>query len=215
MAKVPAEDSFPVAVSCVDDTKEVASGAPARRTSAPLTNPLPFSVIAKAPAGTDAGAILMSTGNGFCNVTALLAAAAESAELTARTVTTLELGTVEGAVYTPDKLIVPEAALLPATPFTCQVIDVFVDPETVALKDCVAPARTLALAGLTVTVTVDPEGGVLELEGDELFVVAVQPESTAANVRNARISEWCETNSFNLSIRKHTEGEALRCLDCL
>ena len=136
MAKVPADDSFPVAVSCVDDTKEVASGAPARSTSTPLTNPLPFNVIAKAPAGTDAGAILMSTGNGFCIVTALLAVAVESAELTARTVTTmLELGTAEGAVYRPDELIVPAAALPPVTPFTCQVTEVFVDPATVALKD--------------------------------------------------------------------------------
>jgi hypothetical protein len=184
MANVPAEDSFPVAVSCVDDTKEVASGAPARRTSAPLTNPLPFSVIAKAPAGTDAGAILRSTGNGFCSVTGLLAVAVESAELTARTVTTLEVGTVEGAVYTPDELIVPEAALPPATPFTCQVTDVFVDPETVALKDCAEPARTFALAGMTETVTPDPKGGVLELEGDELFVVAVQPASAIAASRN-------------------------------
>jgi hypothetical protein len=134
-ANVPADDSLPVAVSCMDDTKVVASGAPARSTSAPLTNPLPFSVIAKAPAGTDAGAILMSTGNGFCSVTALLAVAEESAELTARTVTMLELGTIEGAVYTPDELIVPEAALPPATPFTCQLTEVFVDPATVALKD--------------------------------------------------------------------------------
>src|ERR1700674_2613436 len=50
---VPADDSLPVAVSFAEETKVVASGAPARRTCAPLTNPLPFTVIAKAPAGTE------------------------------------------------------------------------------------------------------------------------------------------------------------------
>ena len=97
-ANVPADACVPVAVSWVDDTKVVASGAPARSTSAPLTNPLPFTVIANAPAGTDAGAIPVSTGNGFCNVTELLPDAPASAELTARTVTELGAGSIAGAV---------------------------------------------------------------------------------------------------------------------
>jgi hypothetical protein len=147
----------------------------------------------------------MSTGNGFCNVTALLAVTEESAELMARTVTMLELGTTFGAVYKPDELIRPAAALPPATPFTCQVAEVLADPATVALKDCVVPARTFACAGTTVTVTFEPEGGVLEFEGEELFVVPVQPPSAAAASRNTRGSEYRETNSFHLSIRKHTE----------
>src|SRR6266849_4434764 len=54
-AKFPEDDSLPVAVSCVDDIKVVASGAPARSTSTPLTNPAPLTVIANDPAGTDAG----------------------------------------------------------------------------------------------------------------------------------------------------------------
>jgi hypothetical protein len=37
---------------------------------------------------------------------------------------------VFGAVYMPDELIVPAAALPPATPFTCQVTEVFVVPKT-------------------------------------------------------------------------------------
>src|SRR5580693_2480458 len=69
---VPAEFSLPVAMSCVEDTNVVASGAPARSTCAPLTNPPPFRAIAKAPAGTDVGAMLVSTGTGFCKVTVLL-----------------------------------------------------------------------------------------------------------------------------------------------
>jgi hypothetical protein len=95
-AKVPADDCVPVAVSFDEETKVVASGAPARSTCTPLTNPPPFTVIANAPAGTVAGAIEASTGSGFCNVTALLPVALESAELTARTVTRLELGITDG-----------------------------------------------------------------------------------------------------------------------
>jgi hypothetical protein len=214
-ANVPADDSLPVAVSCMDDTKVVASGAPARSTSAPLTNPLPFTVIAKAPAGTDVGAMLVSTGTGFCNVTVLLPDAVAPAELTARTFTVLELGTVAGAVYAPDELIVPVVLLPPATPFTCQVTEVFDDPVTVTLKDCVAPARTFALAGETATVTLDPEGGVLELEVAELFVVAAQPASAAAAARNTRGSECRKANLFNLSTKKAHQTRGTEAPDCL
>ena len=188
----------------MDDTKVVASGAPARRTWAPLAYPLPFTVIANAPAGTDVGAMPVSTGTGFCNVTALLPDAAASAELTALTVTVLELGTVAGAVYTPVELIVPVAALPPATPFTCHVTAVFDDPATVAPKDFVAPARTFALAGETVTVTLDPEGGVVGLEAGELFVVPVHPASAAAASRETERSKCREADFFHLSIRKHS-----------
>jgi len=204
-ANVPADDSLPIAVSCADDTNVVASGEPARSTCAPLTNPLPSTVIAIAPAGTDVGAMPVSTGTEFCNVTALVPDAVASAELTARTVTVLEPGTVLGAVYAPDELIVPVAPLPPATPFTCHVTEVFDDPVTVALKDCVAPARTLALAGETATVTPDPEVGVLELE---LFVAPAQPLRAAAAARNTRNSKCRKAHFFNLSIRKHTKRAA-------
>jgi hypothetical protein len=206
--KAPADDSLPVAVSCVADTKVVASGAPARSTSAPLTNPLPFTVIATAPAGTDVGAMLVSTGTGFCNVTALLAVAVASAALTAATVTVPDVGTVLGAVYAPDALIVPIAASPPGTPFTCQATAVFDGPVTVALKACVAPARTFALAGETATVTPDPEGGVLEFEVEEPFVAALQPASAAAAAKHAKISQRRDTNFCNLSINEHTNSEA-------
>jgi hypothetical protein len=206
---VPAEVSLPVAVSCEDDTKFVASGAPARSTSAPLTNPPPFTVIANAPAGTDVGAMLVRTGTGFCNVTALLPVAVASAELTARRVTALEIGTNAGAVYKPAELIVPVDAPPPATPFTCQVTEVFNDPVTVALKDFVAPARTFAIAGETVTVTLDPEGGVVGLVGAEFFVAPVQPASAAAASKNTNNCECRKVNFLNLFISKQTESAAL------
>jgi hypothetical protein len=214
-ANVPADDSLPVAVSCVDDTKVVASGAPARSTSAPPTNPLPFTVIAMAPAGTDAGAMLVRTGTGFCSVTALLPDAVGSTELTAATATVPELGTVVGAVYTPVELIVPVATLPPAKLFTCQVTEVFDDPVTVALKVCDAPARTFALAGETATVTLDPEGDVLELEGKELFVVPEQPASAAATAIDTKTSACRLVNFFNLFIREHTKSAApIRRIAC-
>jgi hypothetical protein len=145
---------------------------------------------------------------GFCNVTELLPVAEESAELTARTVTVLDPGTVFGAVNIPDELIAPVVALPPATPFTCQDTEVFGDPDTVALKDCVAPARTLALAGETVTVTLDPEGGVLELEGGELFVAPEHPASATTPSRNTRSGECRRTHFLDFPIRKRTGSAA-------
>lgn len=52
----------------------------------------------------------------------------------------------------PAELIVPVAALPPATPFTSQVTAVFEEPLTVAAKDCAMPIRTLAVFGETETV---------------------------------------------------------------
>jgi hypothetical protein len=173
-ANVPAEDSLPVAVNCVEDTNVVASGAPARSTCAPLTNPLPLTVIANVPAGTYAGAIPDSTGTGFSNVMELLPVTLPSAELTAVTVTVPAPAMFAGAVYMPVELIVPVVALPFATPFTCQLTAVFVAPETAALKDCAAPARTLTVAGESTTETPAPAGGA-ELEFCVVPVMLPQP----------------------------------------
>lgn len=144
---------------------------------------------------------------GFCKVIALLPVAPESAELTARTVTVSVPGTAAGAVYVPDELIVPVAELPPATPFTCQVTAEFDEPATLTLKDWVAPTRIVALAGVTVTVTLDPEGGVLELELElELleaggtFVVPVHPAITAAANRNTKSGEFRRAHFLIFSI---------------
>jgi len=185
----------------VADTKVVASGAPARTTCAPLTNPLPLTVSATTPAGTDVGAMLVRTGIGFQSVTPPLAVAEELAALIARTVTVLFAGTTEGAVNMPDALIVPVAELPPVTPFTCQVTAVSEVPDTVALKVCVEPARTLALGGDTLTVTPDPDGGGFELEPEELVVVPVQDASKAtASRRESGSAECGSANSLRLFI---------------
>jgi hypothetical protein len=70
-------------------------------------------------------------GGGGFTVTAAVAVMVESAAATAVTVTCSGwLG--EGAVYRPDAEIVPDGVLPPATPFTCQVTAVLVEPVTVA-----------------------------------------------------------------------------------
>jgi hypothetical protein len=121
----------------------------------------------------------------------------------------------------PEELIVPAAALPPVTPFTCQVTEVFDDPVTFALNDFVVPARTIAIAGETVTVTLCPEGGVLGLEGDELFVAPVHPVSAKTANRDTKNAECRKTKVINIFISKRIESAALmrrivrieRCLD--
>jgi hypothetical protein len=66
---------------------------------------------------------------------------------------------------------------------------VFDDPVTVALKDFVAPTRTLAVDGETTTVTLDVEGGVTGLETDEIFVVPVQLLKAAAASKTEKSGE--------------------------
>lgn len=56
-------------------------------------------------------------------------------------------------------MIVPTDALPPATPFTFQVTFEFEVPVTVALNVCVAPARTVAGFGVTLTLMLGGGGG--------------------------------------------------------
>ena len=121
--------------------------------------------------------MLDRAGIGFQSVTELVPLTVESAELVALTVTVLLDGATAGPVYTPDTLIVPVAEPPPVTLFTCQVTAEFDVPETAALKFCVVPARTFALAGEILTVTPEPGEGGLDLELPELVVDAAQLES--------------------------------------
>src|SRR5580658_7355397 len=82
-AKMPTLLAVPVAVSCVDDTKVVVSGTPARRTCEPLRNLLPVAVRLNAPTLIEVGLIELSAGVGLSNVTALEPLAEESAALVA------------------------------------------------------------------------------------------------------------------------------------
>ena len=85
----------------------------------------------------------------------------ESACEVAVMVTVPPVGTVAGAVYKPDELMVPMLAALAEVLLTCQVTAVFVVPETVAVNCCVWPVCTLAVVGVTWTeigVTTPPVG---------------------------------------------------------
>ena len=55
MAKSPAEEAVPVAVSCVEEAKETVRGEAPSLTCAPETKFLPVSVMVKAPVFTDDG----------------------------------------------------------------------------------------------------------------------------------------------------------------
>jgi hypothetical protein len=58
----------------------------------------------------------------------------ESAAETAVMVTVAGVGTLIGAVYTPEVEIIPTVALPPAMPLTLQFTVVFVEPVTVAVN---------------------------------------------------------------------------------
>jgi hypothetical protein len=126
-------------------------------TCAPATNLLPVIVNVYAPAAKLVGLTLPRTGVAFHSVTSLVAVVLASAAETSSIVIALGLGTVAGAVYTPFELIVPIVAFPATIPFTDQVTPLFVVPVTVAVKGCVAPARTLAAVGVMLTVI--PGGG--------------------------------------------------------
>ncbi len=180
----------------------VVSGEPASITCAPLTKLLPVTVIAIAPWVTGIGEIVVSTGTGFHSVTALCPAALESATMTACTETEFGLGSVAGAVYTPEALIVPVEAAPPVTPFTCQVTDVFEVPVTVALNGWARPARTVIGFGETETVTWGGGGGGEPgLPDDEPVTPAQSAWNRAApSTKNRRIRRMMGTLALRRTI---------------
>ena len=97
------------------------------------------------------------------------------------TLTTAGFGMIAGAVYKPVASIVPVAVFPPATVFTDHVTLVFVFPVTAAVNACVAPERTVEVAGATVTVIPALVGGVVGGVGDGaplLLTVPVQPAAS-------------------------------------
>jgi hypothetical protein len=180
IVNVPAELSVPFAVSCIEETNVVVSAEPLSRTCAPLTKLLPVIDSVKLPALTDAGETLLRTGVGFHSVTLLPPVALASAALTASIMTLFGFGKLVGAVYRPEELIVPVAALPPARPFTSHVRAMFDVPVTVALKDCVAPTRTLT--GLGDTETLIAGGGLPALPEEPLVTPAHRAWNSAAAI---------------------------------
>jgi hypothetical protein len=124
----------------------------------------------------------VSTGAGFSTIKALLPVFVVSAALVAVTVIVFGLGKFTGAVYNPVESIVPVVAFPPATAFTDHVTLAFAFPATAAANACVAPARTDAEAGVTVTSTPAFSGGVVGDVGEVLLVVPTQPPTSNATI---------------------------------
>jgi len=93
------------------------------------------------------------------------------------TVTVPPVGTLVGAVYKPDALMVPMLAAPADVLLTCHVTAVFVVPVTVAANCCVWLVCTLAVAGATWT----------EIGATSLLVRPVHPARAAATKGTNRI----------------------------
>ena len=98
MGKAPAEVAFPVAASCVAETKAVVSAVPLRRTCAPLTKLEPVTVREKFPRLVEDGLMPVREGVGLSSVTAAEADLVESAALVAVMEIVLGEGRDAGAV---------------------------------------------------------------------------------------------------------------------
>src|SRR5579864_4788184 len=107
-----------------------------------------------------------------------------SATLVAVICAAADAGRSAGAVNTPAALIVPLAAVPPATPLTLQVTLVLLELVTVATNVCEAPSTTDALPGVTETLMVDG-GGVGGGSTTELAPPLAQPRMHAFAARTA------------------------------
>jgi hypothetical protein len=99
-------------------------------------------------------------------VTVAVADSLGSATDVARRVTVAGEGTLDGAVYNPVVVIVPQVAPLHPDPERVQVTAVFVVPATVAENCCCPPVETCAVAGATVTETAADDWITMEAEAD-------------------------------------------------
>jgi hypothetical protein len=173
--------AIPDICNSADETYVVVTIVPPNDTVEFFTKPLPVSVKPKAPVDIEAGATAFKTGIGFCSVTVLLLAFVASAALVAVIVIVFGVGKLIGAAYIPFASIVPVDASPPATEFTDQFTTLLVVPLTVAAKASVEPARIVAVAGVTVTLTLPSSGFVGD--GLELDVFEPRPEQPP-NINN-------------------------------
>jgi hypothetical protein len=102
--------------------------------------------------------LLVAAGAGYWRLTFAVADLVGSAVLMADTCT-VAVGTVPGAVYKPEELIIPVVDVPPAVPFTSQVTRLSEVPVTLAVNCAACPASTVEELGETAT-AMDPDGGV-------------------------------------------------------
>jgi hypothetical protein len=110
-----------------------------------------------------------------------------SAALVAVTVIVFGVGRFIGAVYNPVASIVPVVAFPPGTALIDHTTLVFAFPVTAAANVCVAPARTAAVAGVTVTTTPAFSGGIVGDEPPLLLPTPAQPATSKTNITAAAI----------------------------
>jgi hypothetical protein len=163
--------AVPVAVTCVAETRVVFSAVAPNITVAPLAKWAPLITKENAPTAITFGVTDETCGTGLSRVTASLALMAGFAVSAALTVTLFGVSGNSGAVYNPPALIVPVAALPPATPFTDHVTAGEVPSDACAVNCCVAVPCTVAPCGLTFSWG----GGGLLPE-----CIAVQPQHSSA-----------------------------------
>jgi hypothetical protein len=152
-----------------------------------LIKPLPFNVSENEPGAIVLGLTDVSTGTGFSSVTPLFPIFVLSAALVAVTVIVFGVGRFIGAVYNPVASIVPVVAFPPGTALIDQTMLVFAFPVTAAANVCVAPARTAAVAGVTVTTTPVFSGGIVGDEPPLLLPTPAQPATSKTNITAAAI----------------------------
>jgi hypothetical protein len=176
-------------------------------------NPLPFNVSEKAPGAMVFGLTEVSTGTGFSSISALFPCFAVSAALVAVTMIVFGVGKFAGAVNNPVASIVPVVGFPPGTVFTDHVTLVFAFPVTADVNSCVAPARTIAVAGVTVTTTAALSGGIV---GDPLPRFCSQgqcnPPQAIPTLRSERhryVSQACPP-SMTRSLTRGKQGTTMK-----
>jgi hypothetical protein len=173
---VTTSDLYPAVANCAAFAETISCVAPAEvtdsATPASVTvevgrkpDPVRVSVVAAEPTGIVAGATNATPGVGYWRLTFAVADLVGSAVLMADTCTAV-VGTVPGAVYKPEELIVPAADVPPVVPFTSQVTRVSEVPVTLAVNCVACPTSTVKEVGETVT-TMDPAGGACVPVDDE------------------------------------------------
>lgn len=140
------------------------------------------------PAVTFAVPGVTDTATKAATVTVAEADLVESAADVALMVTVAGDGTVDGAVYTPAVEIIPTVELPPFTPLTLHVTAVFEVFVTAAMNVCMAPAFTVAVAGVTVTATGVTDAGHLPpfaFDGAVVVADVALTTTSAVSVRPA------------------------------
>src|SRR5271168_879910 len=167
--------AVPIAVNCVDELRVVVSAVVPNTTVAFAAKCAPVTISVKVPTGNCAGEMETICGTGLSRVAAALDLADGAAVSAAPMVILFGVGGNSGAVKRPDVLIIPFAAVPPATPFTDQVTAGEEPSPACAVNCCVASPAIAAPCGLMVS-CVCGGGGV------PLDTSPVQPPETSARI---------------------------------